>query len=130
MARELICGQLNPDLACAIALGFVEAPQVTVTVECFTLADPHQRTSLTQTAWLGDDPLDAATREFLTARREAMLQGQKATRPGWMGTAAIRAREQASARAVQAKNRAWDLLRQRGVADHARLAGLTLVDHR
>ena len=116
MARELILGQLHPDLACAIALGVVDNPQVTVTVDSITLTDPQRGNTRTLSAWLGDDPLDQATREYLTARRDAMLHGQKARGPGWAGAAAIKARDQANARAIQARNRAREILQQRGVA--------------
>lgn len=118
MARDLILGQIPADVACAIALGFEDNHRVVVTPEAITLFDERLRTSRTQPGWLdSDDPLDQATREYLNARREAMLQGPQANRSGWAGAAAIKARELANARAIQAKNRAWRILVERGFLD-------------
>ena len=73
MPREPILGVLDPDLACAVALGVVEHPQVVVSQEAVTVHDAGMRPLGTQPDWLvPDDPLHAATREYLQARREVM----------------------------------------------------------
>jgi hypothetical protein len=128
VARDPILGQLHPDLACAIALGVVDHSHVSVTVDALTLYDTHLRTSRSQTGWLdGDDPLDAATRDFLAARQEAMRNAPRPAQSGWAAASAVKARESANARAVQAKARAWQLLQERGVVSHARRAGLVVT---
>ena len=125
MARDLLLGQLDPDLACAIALNFVEHDQVVITLEALTLNDPHQRTSRTQAGWLSNtDPLDQFTREYLSARREAMQSTSRASQSGWAGASAVKSREAANARAIQARSKAAQLLQARGVFRQARSLGL------
>ncbi len=128
MARDLLFGQLHPDLACAVALGLVHHPGISVTVNAITLADPLRRTTQTKTDWLnGDDPLDEITREYLIARHEAMQQG---TRPGqapWVVSAARKAKETANTRAIAAKHKAYKLLEERGALSHAARSGLNVL---
>ena len=125
MARELILGQLDPDLACAIALGFVEDTRVTVTLNAVTVADPKTRASRTQSSWLGQvDPLDDLTHQYLSARLEAMKYVPRPGLPAWDATRLIKARDGATTRAVQAKTQAGKLLEVRGVLSHARRLGL------
>ncbi len=82
---------LRPDVACAIALGVVDNPNVTASLDALIVTDPRLRTTSTQTGWLnGADELIAATREYLTARREAMLHGPRPTPSGWAATATIK----------------------------------------
>jgi hypothetical protein len=129
MSRGLILGQLDPDLACAVALGLVESPRVAANPEAVTVLDASMRPVGTVRGWLdGDDPLDVATREYLQARREANLT--TTPRPGqapWMATAAIRTRDAANQRAREARERARALLNQRGTFATARAAGLPVI---
>ena len=52
MSREPILGRLDPDLACAIACGFVEHRLVVVTPEAITVHDPDMRPLGTLRGWL------------------------------------------------------------------------------
>ena len=125
MARDLILGQLLPDLACAIALGFVEDPRVTITLDAITLADPRTRMTRTQNDWLSAaDPLDLLTRQYLSARLEAMKSVLRPGMPPWDRTRLIKAREVATSLALQAKTQAGQLLEDRGVLIAARKLGL------
>jgi hypothetical protein len=127
MARDFLFGQLHPDVACAIALGLVDDPRVSVTVEAISLADAKNRTCHTHKGWLGDDPLDVLTREYMTARREAM---QQVTRPGqsaWVVAAARKVKETATAKAIEARTKAFQLIQERGVLSYASRAGLKLL---
>jgi hypothetical protein len=115
MARDLILGQLHPDLACAIALGFLENPQATVTLDVFTLFDPRLRTSRAHSGWLStDDPLDVATREYLAAKRDTTLASPRTGQSGWAAASTIKKREEASKRAIEARARGLQLLQERG----------------
>jgi hypothetical protein len=128
VSRELLFGQLHPDLACAVALGFVHHPGLTVTADAITFVDSLRQTSQTLTGWLGsEDPLDVITREYLGARREAM---QQVLRPGaspWVASAARKVKETANARAVAAKQKGYQLLEERGILLHASRAGLSVL---
>jgi hypothetical protein len=130
MSRGLILGQLDQDLACAVALGLVENPRVAANPDAITVHDGAMRPLGTVRGWLdGDDPLDGATRDYLQARREA--NATTAPRPGqapWVAAAAIRTRDGANQRARAARERARDLLAQRGTFAQARAAGLKVLD--
>jgi hypothetical protein len=118
---------LHSDIACAIALGVVDNPNVTATLDALVVTDPQLRTTRTQSGWLeGTDPLVVATRNYLTGRRDAMLNGPRPTQTGWAAASAVRAREAASARANQARSTALKILQTRGVLHHARRAGMTI----
>jgi hypothetical protein len=120
---------LHPDVACAIALGVVDDPNVTASLETLTVVDARLRTTHSQPGWLdGADALSVATREYLTARRDAMLNGPRRTQSGWAASAAIKARETANIRANQARNTALKILQDRGVLHHARRNGMTVRD--
>jgi len=107
----------------------IESPQVVVNLESITLHDNNMRPVGTQSKWLeSDDPLDQATREFLTARREASQAS--IPRPGitpWVAAANAKTRTLANDRAVQAKNRARCLLAERGVLAQAQRLGLKFI---
>jgi hypothetical protein len=129
MTRDLILGQLHPDMACAIALGIVEDLHVTVTADAISLFDPRLRSTRTQTGWLaGADPLDEATRVYLHARRDAMLTTARPSSygSGWRAAAAAKTRDASNTKAIQAKTRAFQLLEQRGVIGNATRSGLTV----
>ena len=120
---------LHPDVACAIALGVVDNPNVTASLDALTIVDPRLRTTRTQTNWLdGADALAVATREYLTARRDAMLNGPRPTQSGWAASATVKARETANIRANQARNTALKILQDRGVLHHARRTGMIVRD--
>ncbi len=128
MPRELLFGQLDQDIACAVALGFAEHRFVTVNADAITLQGPRS-SAQTKSGWLdGDDPLDVLTREYLTARRDAMLAGTP--RPGanaWGASGSARKRDEANQRAIRAKNQARALLEERWVFARARAAGLVVL---
>jgi hypothetical protein len=127
MISSLGSAALHPDLACAIALGVVDNPNVTATLDALVVVDPRSRTSHTQTGWLnGADALVVATREYLTARRDAMLNGPRPTQSAWSASAVVKAREAANMRAIQARNTALKILQTRGVLHHARRTGMTV----
>lgn len=129
MSRDLILGELHPDLVCAVALGIVEHPRVVLTLEAVTLNDARLQSLGTQTNWLGtDDPLDMITREYLQARREAMQASAKRPGGSWEAAKASKAREAANMRATQAKARGRSLLAERGVLAHARRLGLVVME--
>jgi hypothetical protein len=120
---------LHPDVACAIALGVVDNPNVTASLDALTIVDARLRTTRTQTNWLdGVDALTVATREYLTARRDAMLNGSRPTQSGWAASATVKARETANIRANLARNTALKILQDRGVLHHARRSGMTVRD--
>lgn len=118
---------LHPDVACAIALGLVDNPNVTASLDALVVTDPRLRTTRTQTGWLnGPDPLLIATRDYLTARRDAMLNGPRPMQTAWAAASAVRVREAANARAIQARSTALKILQTRGILHYARRAGLTV----
>lgn len=130
MMRDPILGQLDRDLACAIALGIVEAPRVVANAQVITLHDARMRSLGSLPSWLDtDDPLDQATRACLLARQEAIQAGAKNRgQGGWAASSAIKQREEANRRAIEAKNLAMQLLQQRGVLAAARAQGLRVMD--
>jgi hypothetical protein len=129
MSRDPILGRLDRDLACAIALGFVDYPLLAVSPEAATLHDEAMRELGTVKGWLdGDDPLDVAAREYLTGRRAAMLAGTRLGGGGWRASAAIRDREQGNRLANAAKVRGRQLLDERGTLACARTVGMRVIE--
>jgi hypothetical protein len=116
MSRGLLLGELDRDLACAIALGFVQDPRVIADLECIHIRDTDLRPLASQSGWLNtSDPLDAATREYLVARREmARLPSSEA-------------RQVAVCNLIAVKQRVRQLLVARGVLRKARAAGLSIA---
>jgi hypothetical protein len=128
MSRPLILGQFPPDLVCAMALGLAAHPSLVVSLEAVTLQDAHQRPLATQTDWLGEeDPLEAATREYLRARREALVANARRSGSGWLAAGTMKIRQAANARALQAKARGRALLGERGVLAEAQAAGFAVL---
>ncbi len=128
MRHDLILGQLDRDLACAIALNLVEEPGVVANLESITLHDSHMRPLGTVRDWLSDDSLDVATRDYLHARREASTAGMR--RPGqtgWAVASGIKARDAANERARLARDLGRTLLVERGILAAAKRAGLKLL---
>jgi hypothetical protein len=129
MKRNFILGRLDPDLACAIALGLVEWPRVVANLEAVTLHDEGMRPVGTVNGWLDlNDPLDAATHAYLAARREASQTTMR--RPGqspWVAASATKTRELANKRAVEARDRGRSLLLERGVLASAKRLGLKVL---
>jgi hypothetical protein len=129
MSRGLLCDVLDRDLACAVALGFVELPRVAVNAQTITIHDGNMRLVGAVPDWLdGGDPLDEATREYLQARQEAALSGPKAGAQPWEASARTKARETANQRAIQAKARGRAILEERGVLAQARAQGLRVQE--
>jgi hypothetical protein len=112
--RGLLLGGLDRDLACAIALGFVDDPHVIADLEWIAILDADKRLRASQSGWLSTlDPLDVATREYLRAQRAlARATGE---------------RDEAARKAYAAKGRVWRLLEVRGVLRMAREAGFLVV---
>jgi hypothetical protein len=130
MRPDLILGQLPRDLACAIALGMVEAPRVGINLQSITLLDAQMRPADKLDNWLdGDDPLDVATRDYLKARQDAIHAGRpRFGQTGWAAAGAGRAREEAVKRSLVAKTTAQKLLVERGVLEHARSIGMHVIE--
>jgi hypothetical protein len=129
MNRGLLLGHIPRDLACAVALGFVEDARVVTTPEAVTLYDDRRRPLGTLPNWLaGNDPLDVATRDYLLAKRDASMTTTR--RPGqsaWGYATAARTRDAANERARNARDVGRGLLAERGVLAYARTAGLKLI---
>src|SRR4051812_44117210 len=104
MSRALILGRLDRDLACAVALGLVEDPRVVANSEAVTLHDGQLRPLGTERGWLqGDAPRDAAPRDYLRARSEAVKASSPSLQQSaWRSASAVRARDDANSRARQA----------------------------
>lgn len=129
MSRGLLCNDLDRDLACAVALGFVDLPRVTANARTITIHDANMRLIGAVPDWLsGADPLDVATREYLTARQEAALAGTKPNARPWEAAARAKARDEATQRALKAKARGKELLEARGVLVRARAEKLRVIE--
>jgi hypothetical protein len=128
MPRGLILGKLDPDLACGIALGLVEHNFIVTNLESITIHDEDFETLGQQRDWLTDeDPLDLATRDYLTARRQALLAAHQGEADNaWAAAAGIASREEANRRAVEARATGRAILEQRRVLESARAAGMTV----
>jgi hypothetical protein len=111
-------GGLDRDLACAIALGFVDDPHVIADLESIAVLDADKRLLASQSGWLSTlDPLDVATREYLRAQRALARASRE--RGG--------ERDEVARKAYAAKGRVWRLLKVRGVLRMAREAGFAVV---
>src|SRR5262245_59888272 len=122
MARDLILNKLDPDLACAIALGYVEHNFIVANLDGITIHDADFEILGQQTDWLTeDDPLDIATRDYLSARREALLSGYHHEEDNaWAAAAAMGTREEANRRAITARAAGKALLEERRVLESAK----------
>ena len=128
MPRDPILGLLDRDIACAIALGVVESPLVTITPEAVGIIDPRTRATRTLAGWLdGSDPLDVAVREFLQARKDAMRAAPSGAGGAWSSASTIKNRDAANQKAIAAKNRALAFVKERNVVQSARLAGFRVM---
>jgi len=129
MSRGLLCDLLDRDLACAVALNWVEMSGVVANAQTITFTDARQRQVGQVDDWLnGGDPLDTITRTFLTARLEAANAAPKANARPWEATARIKTREEANKRAIAARQQGKALLQERGVFDLARSKNLRVVE--
>lgn len=133
MVGELILGKLDPDLACAIALGLVECPRVSVCLEGVSLYDERLNRIGSEREWLDpDDQLHQATRSYLLAQREMHRASARPAGYGsygsWEATANARKRQQAVTQALEARTVARLHLMKRGTLDAARRAGLAVRD--
>jgi hypothetical protein len=128
MYRAPLLGQLDRDLACAVALGLVEDTRIVANLESVTWHDNRMRPLGTVRDWLGDDPLDVATRDYLRAKREAsMTTVRRPGQTGWGVASNVKTRDLANERARAARDQARALLTERGVFAAARRAGLKLM---
>ena len=129
MPRELILNKLDPDLACAIALGLVEHNFIQANLESITIHDEDFQVLGQQTNWLTeDDPLDQATRDYLVARHQALLAGHHSESDNaWAAAEAIGTREEANRRAIAARTTARAILDERRVLESAKAAGMTVL---
>ena len=125
MRTEMILDVLHRDLACAIALAFVEVPGVSVNLQAVTLAKSSQQN------WIDDtDPLESATRDYLTAKQQ-VAQSSSTWRPGgnaWGSAGGVKQREEAVKRSVTARATAQKLLAERGVLAYARSKGYRVYE--
>jgi hypothetical protein len=128
MPRELILNKLDPDLACAIALGLVEHNFIQANLESITIRDADFQILGQQADWLTeDDPLDVATRAFLVARHQALLAGHHGeSDDAWAAAQAIGTREEANRQAIQARLTAKAILDERRILESAKAAGMTV----
>jgi hypothetical protein len=127
-SRSRTVEYVEHDLACGIALGFFEHRWARVTLEAVTLYDRAYRVLHLKPNWLGREPLDLATREYLESKRaigRICGAGEKGT---WSPAVAARAREEAMTRAVAAKARAGAILRERDAWARAEQAGMQILD--
>jgi hypothetical protein len=117
-------------MACAIALGMVEQPGVSASLEAITILDDNWQPLGTQTNWLGnEDPLEIATQEFLLARRDLMAANVLRWNGGlWTAAQHVKSREAALVRSNQARLRCRILLAERGILVQARAAGRAVID--
>lgn len=131
MRPEMILDVLHRDLACAIALAFVEVPGVSVNLNAITLHDSQMKPKGTQQNWLDDqDPLEALTREYLTAKQQ-VAQSSSTWRPGgnaWGSAGATKQREEGLKRSLAARKTAQQLLTERGVLAYARGKGYRIYE--
>lgn len=131
MRAPLILGKIDRDLACAIALGFVQWPQVVTNLQKLTLCDERMQTVGSDANWLdGDDPLDAIAREYLAAKQEAMKSSTAKPAYGhaWSASSASKTRDEANKRAIAARAQGARLLAERGTLAAARKQGLHVID--
>jgi hypothetical protein len=128
MPRDLILNKLDPDLACAIALGLVEHNFIQANLESITLHDEDFQILGQQKEWLTeDDPLDLATRDYLVARHQALLAGRHGESDNaWAAAQAIGTREEANRQAIEARATAKAILEERRVLESAKAAGMTV----
>lgn len=116
------------DLACAVALGFVEHPRMTVNLSQMTVLDHRGQPVATFRDWLSQfDKLHAVVRDYLSARQEAQQATAKSSGfmgGGWTTATAIKTRDTANARANAAKASGRQHLMERGVLTRAKGLGL------
>jgi hypothetical protein len=119
---------IEHDLACGIALGFFEYRRARVTLEAVTLYDRNLRVRDLKSNWLGTDPLDQATREYLEARRALMRIAGAGGKDAWSSPATAEEREDGLAQVVAARARARDILKERDAWSRARQAGMEILE--
>lgn len=129
MSRDPLLNVLDRDLACAVALGYVDLPRVSTNTQTVTIHDANMGLVGSVPDWLsGPDPLDVATREYLHARQEATLAGTKPGARPWEAAARAKSRDEATRRALEARARGKVLLDQRGVLTRARDEKLRVME--
>lgn len=116
------------DLACAVALGLVEHPQLVANARQVTITDHRGQAVSVHPNWLSPaDPLQQLTLEYLRAREEAQNTTSKPAYGGWGAAASVKTREEAVMRANAAKKQATALLTERGALTRAKTLGLRIV---
>ena len=119
------------DLACAVAMGFVEHPRMTANLHQLTVLDQRAIPVGTYRDWLSNvDKLHIITRDYLLAREDVTKTsphvGSGAT--GWAAATGVKTRYDATTRAQTAKSQARLLLTERGVFTRAKSIGLRVFD--
>jgi hypothetical protein len=116
------------DLACAVALGFVEHPRLVVNLHQLTLLDQRGQPAATYRDWLSQlDKLHIVVREFLSAKtiaQQATAQSTGFGSAGWGMAATARTRDGANTKAISLKAEARQHLAERGVFVRAKGLGL------
>ena len=119
------------DLACAVAMGFVEHPRMIVNLNQLTVLDHRGQPSATYRDWLSQlDKLHILVREFLTARTTAQQATARTTgfgATGWGTASAIKHRDAANTRAITLKAEARQHLAERGALVRAKGLGLKIL---
>lgn len=113
------------DLACAVALGIVEAPRWIVNQQQINILDPRGATLQSANNWLiASDPLHQLTKHYLDARTEAQKASSANTyMKGYGNSTGIKTRDEANQRANLAKCKARQLLAEHGVLARAQSLG-------
>jgi hypothetical protein len=108
---------LDADMACAIALGFVEHPHVVVTLHGLQPAQTNCGEKCLQASWFeGDDLLVSVTRDYLGNRKESSPGRSSVANQGMGGLAGCRS--------TLARALGWVLVVERGILARAEAAGL------
>ena len=117
------------DLACAVALGIVEAPRMVVNLHQINVLDQRGTIMQSATNWIiPSDPLHQLTRHYLEARTEAQKASSSNTyMKGYGNSTGIKSRDEANQRANLAKSKARQLLAEHGVLARAQSLGYRLL---
>ncbi|OWK40413.1 hypothetical protein [Fimbriiglobus ruber] len=119
------------DLACAVAMGFVEHPRMTANLHQLTVIDQRGVPVGTHRDWLSNaDKLHLVTRDYLLAREDVTKTstsvGPRAS--GWSAATGVKTRYDATTRAQAAKSQARLMLSDRGVFVRAKSLGFRVFD--
>ena len=118
----------DTDLACAIALGFVEHPRLIVNRLQITVLDHRGQPVENHPGWLSTfDKLHQIVADFLAARDEATKANARTGygNAGVGAAAQVKSREAANTKAIHLKSTARAMLAERGVIAKAKTLGLS-----